>query len=434
MPIPSDGRLFWTGTNASIPAGWAEDALFADRYLQGDNTGYTAPANSGSTSHVHTADAHDHTGNSHTHFFFSDTQAPGSNVIAVPGSATPDFSTKRSHSHSLKSSSGATVTYQSATVTIDSDAGEPEFIKVIVLKPDDGNQLVPDDGIVYTDESTTPSGFDLADGTLGTTDIVDKFLKGTSSGGDGGGTGGATTHTHTSPVHTHTVDNHLHTAMQATGAQTQNALKTFPLMDCADHTHHDVALDDKALSDLSSDAVTVDSASSEPAFVKLLGIQNTSGSPTLPSGVIVPFVGAFGDIPTDWAAVTETYDKQIKATATVGEIGDTGGSDTHAHTTTSHGHTHGVHGHAYVETDNMGSTFYNGGATAVLGAGDTHNHTWTVFGQTPTLQTTAVTMSTDDGRYQRRTVLFIKFTAAAGRIVSVDGGIVRATGRLVIAG
>jgi len=43
-----------------------------------------------------------------------------------------------------------------------------------------------------------PSGWQLCDGTNGTPDLRDKFIKGAAAGDGAGGTGGAATHTHAS--------------------------------------------------------------------------------------------------------------------------------------------------------------------------------------------------------------------------------------------
>jgi len=58
---------------------------------------------------------------------------------------------------------------------------------------------------------------------------------------------------------------------------------------------------------------------------------------TVPIGVILPYNGAFADIPSNWALCDGTNGTPdlravfILGTATEGDVGDTGGSDTHTH-------------------------------------------------------------------------------------------------------
>lgn len=47
-----------------------------------------------------------------------------------------------------------------------------------------------------------PAGWALCDGTQGTPDLRDRFVKGSAAGQDPGGTGGAQTHTHADHVYT----------------------------------------------------------------------------------------------------------------------------------------------------------------------------------------------------------------------------------------
>jgi len=66
--------------------------------------------------------------------------------------------------------------------------------------------------------ASVPSGWALCDGSNGTPDLRDKFIKGWASGVNPGGTGGAATHDHgvgTYAVNAHTTDTSL------TGAQSR---------------------------------------------------------------------------------------------------------------------------------------------------------------------------------------------------------------------
>ena len=86
----------------------------------------------------------------------------------------------------------------------------------------DGSQLsnVIPSGVIVMWSGTIaaiPSGWALCDGTLGTPDLRDRFIFGTSVGEQPGATGGATSHAHASPAHSHTVDPPNETATSSGG-------------------------------------------------------------------------------------------------------------------------------------------------------------------------------------------------------------------------
>lgn len=82
-----------------------------------------------------------------------------------------------------------------------------------------------------------PSGWVLCDGTNGTPDLRDKFVRGAPASTNPGSTGGANTHTHgTAGAHTH--DNHNSGVVAATGTTSGSAFQT-PTTHSSDggHTH-----------------------------------------------------------------------------------------------------------------------------------------------------------------------------------------------------
>lgn len=423
MSIPASGRIFWPSTFASIPVGWSEDTSFSDRFLQGSNSGYLTPTNSGTISHTHIAAVHAHVSDPHNHIFscpslvvpstFTDTAKPITALVSVPST----------HGHLSAISQSATIVYVIENVTITAQDGRPEYLKVIVIKPNDGNQLIPNSGLVYTDLTTNIDGFQVANGSSGTVDATDRFLLGTDIGGDGGPIGGSGTHLHSSAPHTHNMGSHFHTDQLCGQADTsQNSKDSFAFLTLAESQHHNVSLNNKILSDLSSDVIGIDQTSSEPEFIKLLGIQNISGNEKLSDGVIIAFVGAFSDIPTGWTAASGTYDRQIKTTTAISMVDQLGGSQLHTHISPAHTHTHSPHNHLATQSNISGGPLRNGGSSPTLASVDVnHNHIWTVGNTTPTLQTTPVILSNVDGRYKYRTVLFIKFTQQQTPAIQVSG-------------
>jgi hypothetical protein len=163
---------------------------------------------------------------------------------------------------------------------------------------------------------------------------------------------------------------------------------------------------------LSSDDGNIDAVSNDPAYVELLGIQNTSGGALTSEGCIIGYVGTEASVASliGWELVNSATDRQIKITTTIGDIGNTGGSDTHTHATSLHLHIHsGAHTHIGFGTMAASTTRGTGGSTIAAVISITqHTHTWGAAGTIPITQNNTFTMSTDDVRLPYRTMIFIK--------------------------
>lgn len=411
-----DVRVFWPSTLGSIDPGWEQDAAFDDRFLQGDDAAYAAPADDGGV-HGHTADpeTHTHTGNPHTHVFSAGNAAPSTVTVKfvtrgflwVPDAAPPTGA----HTHLSETSAGATITYQNKIVTINTTDALPPYRTMIVIKPKLVTADVPDDAVCFTDE--TPTGDGLPTGFAKYAALDGRFVRGANAGG---ANGGAATHDHASPGHDHDDDTHSHT--QTISGDSDPAFRTVtgtPEHITIPTKHHRVFLVGKVLNDVNDRAITVDAFSSEPAYIELLGIQNTSGAATTPVGIIVAFVGDADDIPSNWQIcdgngdTLDCTDKQIKSTGVDGDVGDTGGNNTHTHTSPTHDHTHaGGHNHTSNVTMYQAAVRQYEATLRNAPSAGTHTHSWTIGMGTPTMQNTVVTMSTDDGRSAYRTVVWIK--------------------------
>lgn len=412
MTIPINARVFWFGTAASIPTGWSRDTNFDEKFIEGVLTDIAAD---GGGSHSHTQ-SHNHTGNTHTH-----------NVTGP--SVTPQFTSNRTrdifganrsavtHGHVQVTSPTATITYQNDTTSTSSDAAKPPFTKAIVIKPDDALQDVPDDAVVLGQE--VPTGWNLTDGTSGTINLSTKFIIGADAAGDGSGTGGSSTHNHTIANHTHQDDQHAHGFFGA-GATTLTVKYNVVVANQMWNRlgHHDILLRGTTLSDVSTDAATIDNATFEPEFIKLLGIQNITGAAATPTGIIIMWIGTTSNIPNgeNWYLCDGTRttpnitSKQIKITTSDLEVEDTGGSNTHTHTSSAHGHTHsGTHVHSTTTnqvTEALGTTI----PTTITHPSitKTHSHPWTISSTTPTIQNASISPVSADGRFTFKEVNFIK--------------------------
>lgn len=434
-------RVLWSGTVAALAnkPGWTRDDACDGRFLQGDDETYTGPSNAGG-SHTHTNSSHTHVGISHTHTFSGALAAPSSGVdIQQSASGLNDVVARTPpggvHDHRSATSVSSTITYSSTSLTIasvDADVSAPQYMQMIVIKPNDQWQDIPDDANCYTDETTAPTGFanDLF--------LSGLYVRGADAAGDGGGTGGFVEHDHGTPAdHDHDPALHLHLLsqvgtpsrayqLQSNTGGTQTPVETL--------RHHDVTLMNKALADVSSDSAGATAASSnDPDYIKLRGIKNTSGVAATPVGVIAAFVGDVtaapdsGGIPPNWiicdgdGGLTEDCtDRQILSTTVNGDIGKTDvddGVDTiNSHTNAiagTHNHTHtGPHDHTPNQSERPGHLRTVASPTnGVVGAA--HNHSWLVGTSIPQMLSASVTVDTADGRTAYRTVVWIKKISAS---------------------
>jgi hypothetical protein len=327
------------------------------------------------------------------------------------------------HSHSANNSASATITYQSNTVTVTGKEALPPYMRVIVLKPDSAGEDLPPDALAFTDNETAPEKLSVADGTGGTVDLDGLFLLGAEPAGDGGATGGSTTHVHAT-THSHTPNAHEHAETLCGASAIVYIYTTMTSAQVREPNHHMVALDSTVISNPDEAKPDTNSATSLPAYIKLLGLQNTSGEFTTPIGVVLPFLGVEEDIPPDWVmcdgagGVLDCRDRQVRATTTAGEVGDTDASaNEHSHTVPVHTHTHGSsHGHSTTIRFRAKIDARAGkGGPAVgdrFGSMDRHVHqpSWTVSQTLPTIQNNSdpTELESGDVRYNYRTVIWVK--------------------------
>ena len=420
MPLSTDHVGFWPidpGVTA-VPADWTEDTAYRDRYFQGvadiTGAGGTEPANGGAATHLHTT-SHTHTGDPHYHIFSGAavTPAGGTGCAAdLLGVTCSGYN----HSHGNATSNSATITYQNDTTPTNAVAMQPPYLRVVAMSPDDALQDYPDDALAFAD-GETPTGYSLADGNGGTVNAVDRWLIGQEAVGEAAGTlGGAATHAQTQVNHTHQDDTHGHAAKRCANSDSLVKRLAGVVRTPYERDHHDVELNLKVLADVSTDATVVNDASSEPAYTKLLGVQNTSGGATTPAGLILGWKGTAASIPYDWKLCDGSFGtpnltgSQIKATGTIGEIGDTGGSNEHLHAVDTHGHTHTApHNHSYTEYDVNTRIVAFGAANTLDPTCTKDSHVWAIGTTTPTIQNAAFNTDLADGRYLWRQLLFIKY-------------------------
>lgn len=367
--------IIWPGTNATIPSGYTRETTLDNKYPKA--SGAESPnTTGGSDTHTHTSDSHTHTLTGHSHAVVL-THVSGPQEGQDGAGDAQD-----NHGHVSANVSGASGgSLQGQVVTWGSVNSEPPYYTVIFIKAT-GNRPIPPNSIILWNSSTLPSGFNVCNGDGGLTpDLKNKYLKGADTGADGGSTGGALAHQHVI-THSHTADAHTHSGSSGSPDSTAARISTSPIQNGARFGHlHTISLDattDSVANYVNTTAGSTDTV--EPAYKKLAAIRNISGINKIPAKeVIALWLGTVATIPVGWRLCDGTLgtpnltDKFIKVINTVSEIGNTGGVNTHSHSSVSHTHT-GASTHTH--TGSTGgpdtTTQVQGNTTGVTKADHTH--------------------------------------------------------------
>ena len=408
MPVANNIIFPYLGTHAGIPTGYTRETTLDSKFIKGASSGNNPNSTGGAATHTHTSptSAHTHTLNTHNHTI---TLAAGSGSKET--GSTAQNAIKFDHVHpTANTSSTANGSLGATTVSYGAVSNNPPYVEVIYIKSQ-GTHDIPDDGVIIRNDSTTRTGFNVCDGTNGTTDLRNKYLKGAGTGANAGGTGGSTTNIH--PLtHTHSVATHTHSSVTipAVSSPTRYASGAAG-NEVANYTHDHSATPDAATDVLDSVSVTC-AETVEPGYYKLYTIQNISGGYKVPDrGDIAIYLGTLASIPTGWKIVSSMYDKYLKVANTSGEIGNTGGSNTHTHTNNSHAHT-GSHshtvpsvGHTSVYANSGGGSFFASAPPQAVVT--THTASSNSANTTYSSSTTSADSSSNEPEYV--TVAFVEY-------------------------
>lgn len=219
--IPDSAWAF----SATVPTGWARASTL--KFLKGVTTGGGGGTGGSSNSHTHLDNAgagHRHTESAHSHTL------SGWTVSAETRSGTTSgASAIAAHSHTLSNETAiATEGYGVATYS-NADA-QPQFRYEEIVQNNTGGQDFPNGIIaIWISNAAPPAGWVLCDGTNGTPDMNQYFLKGADGAtGVAGVTGGSSSgHTHASAAsHSHLTNNHTHTPTLADNTGSSNYKNT----------------------------------------------------------------------------------------------------------------------------------------------------------------------------------------------------------------
>lgn len=420
--IPKDLIIIWPLTNAGIPTNYVRETDLDNLYPKG--AAHLAEPNTtgGNETHSHSATAsHGHTMASHSH------TVALSNVSSVSSNSTDSNGTEAipgSHSHNISLAGLSGGGLSSVPATYASVSNHPPFKRVIFIKATKLTKI-PEDGVMLTANPlalTKYTGFLNCDGEDETVDLRDKFLRGAATDGDSGDTGGSYTNIH-DLTHTHVESAHGHsgsTGGQITDSGGKRAQSGNNRLSRG-HTHG-VSLNSKTVGGISSVQLTT-TETVQPAFRKLLAIQNKAGRSLFPKkGMVGMWLRSLQDIPPGWFicngqnGTPDMRTKFLKIANDESEVGQSGGSHTHTHASQAHGHTGASHNHTGPNTDDHWSKNTNGpvgGNQDLQDGGAAHSITSvSSVGVTWNNSNTAADEQNNEPPY--RTVVYLMFKYAPG--------------------
>lgn len=353
VTIPQNVILIWAGSVATIPTGWARVTSLDGKFPKGtadatdpnDTGGAATHSHNATANHSHTMAAHSHTVTLSNVASFSSNQTDSNGTEGVPG--------QHSHQFSLGGVSGGALSSVAATYA--SVSNNPPYHEVIYITPSGATGDLLDGIITLWNQASVPSGFTFCDGSGGTPDLRNKYLRGAAASQNAGATGGSTQNVH-NLTHTHTESGHTHSGTSSGITDTGGKRGTGGSGRLSRGHTHPVSLQSATAGSISSVQLTT-AETVEPAYHKLMAIENTSGGGLRPQSIIALWLGALGSIPAGWRLCDgndETPDlrgKYVKIANDSGELGTTGGSNTHTHASQAHSHTGGSHSHAGNNTD-----------------------------------------------------------------------------------
>jgi len=417
----SNGVIFiWTGTNAGIPAGWERVTDLDVKYPKAVSNTSTEPnTTGGADTHTHTSPAHSHTELNHTHTI--SLALTGANYGRPGNNENMDDHTHASHQSGNVVGGGLS----SVTSTYSSVSNNPPHYEVIYITPTTVAGGLPNLALALSEDTGFVNntgkynGYYICDGNNSTPNLANKYLKGAGTGANAGGTGGSTTNVHTL-THTHSVTAHSHSAVTSpstTPSQTTDGWGGVPTGGYSPsfNTAHTHTTSLNSTTPVITGTVTLTcSETVEPAYKKLLAIQNRSGTVYTPTEIIGLWLGTIANIPSNFEIISTMNDKHLKIASNVGEIGNTGGSNTHTHTNThnhtaSHTHTGTSSQHPNYDDNNF-SAFYTTGNSVL----QTTTHPVTVASATSTYSTETTTADSSSNEPEYRTVAYIKYKGETG--------------------
>jgi len=427
LDIPSGIILLWPGANGSIPSGFSRNNDLNDKFPLGAASGANGGSTGGGTSHTH-GTSHSHGSANHTHTMTTPPntgsrrhRTDGSPSWPIVQSATHD------HTHGWTSSTGS-VSW-SGGGGFGSGNSEPSYYNMIFIESDGTPETYPTNCVVMRNDASGVTGWTQHSGSKS------RYIQGAGSGGNGGGTGGGS-HYHSMGGHGHSFGAHPHTTSPGTPTGNASAEVSHPASSYGNYRHpithyHKLNIPSGQGATSSGSAPSMNNSSTTPTQVYhyLWGLEKTSSSAAEDEGMIVLWDGTVGNIPEDWLlcdgsnSTPDLRNRFLRMANSSGEVGGTGGSNSHSHGGGSHSHSSGSHNHTNVKGNTAAwptqawgieagahpTTSYSGLGTNYSPA---HIHTYVSSGWTTDSTTTpcpsgTATSNSVDATPPYRTVLYL---------------------------
>ena len=403
--FPTGVIYIWAGNYADIPAGWERVTALDGKYPKGAADGVNPNVTGGSSTHQHTGTTHSHT-DSHTHTI---TISACSKVYGNVDTGGGSSYSQEYHTHTASCGAVSDGSLSSVSCTYDSVSNDPPYYSVIFITPTSNISSLPNEAIYLYEGTDSRTGHYVCDGNNSTPNLANKYLKGAATGANAGGTGGSTTNVHTL-THTHTVASHGHVSTTSGTPSSIGGNSGSDDNNCSSANHTHTINVGSATSSISSTAPSLTTTETvEPAYTKLLTIQNRTGHGDSRIGMIGMWLGTLANIPSNYELTTTNMKgRHLKLTATTSEIGNTGGSNTHTHASKSHTHTSTGHSHSATlyHPSNTGDEKSSASPTRATAPTDTHSFSTSIAYPTYSSDSTESGLSSNEPEY--RTVAFIK--------------------------
>lgn len=413
MAVAANIIVYWFGTAASIPSGWQREPGLDAKFHKGTAASTDPNTTGGAATHTHTTPNHNHSAN---HGHANSALVSNQGAAGTVGSTTTTLGGRTTHTHTIGAFTSASYTSADANPSGDSQSNEPAYIAAIYIKSDGSPVGIPVNAAALFNAVGFPSGWNLCDGASGRPETRNKFIRGATAAGDGGGTGGTgSAHAHTVAAHTHGLT-HTHAGITAGTASAARGGSGSSTGSSATHTHTVVGNSTAATLVSTSGGATA-GGTFEPPWKKQCFIQNNNAGGDLPSGVIGLWLGSLATIPTDWVlcdgsnATPDLRSLFIKGANTTSEIGNTGGAVGHGHTAGSHSHATFAHTHTcgFSEDEASATNLATGSNTSSMAHAANHNIASSAYDGSASGSATPTVDSATDSQPAFTTVAYIQY-------------------------
>lgn len=421
MRISNGIIMVWTGTNASIPSGWARETTLDNKFLKGN--GAEAPnVTGGSATHSHTSPSHTHAMAANSHYVVLNW---GNHGRGSTGEDIVQRDNRQNDSHKhygyLPISSSSV---SSTAVSYAAEANEPPQRKIIYIKASAG-ALMAQNIVALYNSNTPPTNW------TNVTELSGRYLKGASTNADADITSNFGSFTNLHIInHGHT-DSHNHygdyqqpvNLTHGVNSQDGNGQ---PESNANDAYHGHPTTLSTVNGSITSSVYLVTTETVEPAYAKLQAIKKGVNA-ILVKGLIGMWLGSVASIPKGWVlcdGTNNTKDLRDKFIKIGNPAEANGGSNTHTHAAQNHTHT-ASSSHTHTATSINPCSLKRrpaGGGHDYTSNTDNPHSMESCDAQTTSYSNGATTANSSDNQPEYRTVAYIQLdkiiTGAAGMLLA----------------